>query len=168
MERPIFDDWAVRSEKAFASRRRDYRVVFALLIVIWLGFLVVSIFYWYAILAFAMWCLVIVTIYLEWLKVKNHHLRIFESKICIVDRFGREKVYPVEYRNCTLVLKGPAGRSGGVRLLFIDNNKRKICQYEDMLNYGAFYGAPLTAWEQAVMELPMTLVDEGSILKNRP
>lgn len=167
MEQPVFDDWAVRNEQVSISRQKGYRFILSFFLALLLFFLVLTAFYWYMILVFSVFCLVFVTLFLEWLKVKNHHLRIYEDKICIVDRFGREKVYPVEYRCCTLVLKVPATRSGGVRLLFYDREKRKICKYEDMINWGAFYGATPTAWEQALMELPMTIVDKGWILKNR-
>ncbi len=167
MEQPIFDDWVVRNETAYGSRRRTYQIILALFLLFCVTFLILSLFYWYCILAFAVWSLVIVTIYLEWLKVKNHHLRILEDKICIVDRFGRQKIYPAECRSCTVVLKRPAYRSGGIRLLFLDQNKRKICMYEDMINHGSYDGVPPTAWEQAIMALPMTVVDKGYLLKNR-
>lgn len=166
MEQPIFDDWAVRNEQVFISRRKGYRFVLCFFLVLLLFFLVLTAFYWYLIVVFAVWSLAFITIFLEWLKVKNHHLRIFEDKICLADRFGREKVYPVECRNCTLVLKGPTGRSGGIKLLFYDRNKKKICKYEDMINGWTVYGES-AAWEQAVLALPMTVVDQGFILKNQ-
>ena len=163
----IFDDWALREENAFRSRRTAYIVVMSILLVGLALVFVLTLIYWYPLLYFVILLFSLGCVLLEWLKVKNHHLRIYENAIHITDRFGREKTYSVDYQACTLVLKKSVQRGGGIWLRFFDCNKKLICAYEDMLNHATYYGGTPTAWEQAVMELKMQIIDENYILKNR-
>ena len=167
MDSPIFDDWTLRNENYYRSRCRTYKFLLIFLSISLAFSLVITVLYWYPIIAVLIFGVVLVALYLEWLKTKNHHLRIYEDSICITNRFGKEERYVVDYKSCTLVLKKSFQRSGGIWLLFYDSEKRLICGYEDMINHATYYGGTPTNWETAVMELDMPIIDENCILKNR-
>ena len=167
MDKLIFDDWLLRSEKVYNSRCKEYKFVFVFVLIALTLSLVLTIIYWHPVVFLLLFLLSLIAGVFEWLKIKNNHLRIYEGVICITDRFGREKSYTVDYKSCTLVLKKSANRSGGIWLLFYDKEQKLICKYEDMINHASYYGAVPTDWEQAVMDLQIKIVDEGCILKNR-
>jgi hypothetical protein len=163
----VFDDWLLRNEQAYNSRCRAYKFISVFSLIVLLITLVLTFLYWDPVVFLLLFLLNLAVVSLEWLKIKNHHLRIYENTICITDRFGREKSYTVDYKSCTLALKKSASRSGGIWLLFYDKEQKLICKYEDMINHASYYGAVPTDWEQAVMDLQIPVADEGWILKNR-
>lgn len=167
MDKLVFDDWVLRDQQVYRSRCRTYKCLFVFMLILMIFSLVMTFIYWYPVVFFLLFLLSLIVGIFEWLKIKKHHLMIYENAICITDRFGREKTYSVEFSSCTLILKQSTNRSGGIWLLFYDKNQKRICRYEDMLNHGAPYGAPLTDWERALMDLQIPIVDEGYILKNR-
>lgn len=163
----LFDDWAVRSEQAYNSRRRSYLIVMSMLLAFWLLFLVLTIWEWEVVFVLPVWSLVIATVFLEWLKIKNNHLVIKTDKIEITNRFNKTRIYNIHIHELSLKLT-PAfdRRSGGIVMKFYNANGKLTCKYEDMINSAAPWGCEQTIWEKSLKGLGIRIIDVTGIIKN--
>ena len=52
-------------------------------------------------------------------------------------------------------------------MIFLNQDNRQICKYEDMLNGASSLGDKKTLWEEKILSLGFKVVDEQEILKNK-
>ena len=170
----VFDDWTVRNREYYVSRCNTYKFLFFMCLFFTLIIMACSVYMffayidtWFATVPFLILFIIVdVSIYFEWLLVKNNHLVIKSSSIEITNLFNKTKEYIVNYKECELVLKPTFQIKNGIRLTFIDTSGRKVCTYVDMINKGSLLGFPLNDWEKALKSLGIRLIDKGYVFKN--
>ena len=164
----LFDDWNTRREGLLKGRKIGYAlclICVSLLLVVstigvffelgYIGMLVISL-------------IAMITLTLEWMKVKHNHLVILENQIEITNRYQKTAVYPINITNIRLELRHAFDRrSGGIIMKFFDLDGNLICKYEDMINHPAPYGATPSDWEKSLWALGIDIRDPQNIIKNK-
>ena len=159
----IFDDWDFRPTSLMKNRKKDYIICLIPIIILFIASVIATIFEWYLCIFIILSLLALISIWLEWLKLKNNHLQITKDTIYITNRFNKIKEYVVDYKECKLELKESVKRGGGIWLRFLDKNNKLICKYEDMINSPTMYGGKLLPWGQALKSLGITIIDKNEI-----
>ncbi|MBR6800165.1 MAG: hypothetical protein IKM61_00235 [Eubacteriaceae bacterium] len=164
----LFDDRRVRTAGAFERRKRDYRICQTSLFILIVISAVCAFLDPYAaifLLPFALFSYL--SVFLEWLKVKNNHLIIRSDRIEITDRFNKTTTCKINLEELILELQQPNARGRGILMKFYDSKHNLICQYEDMLNFAAPYGQEKTAWERSIEDSGIKIIDNGYVIKNK-
>lgn len=169
----LFDDWETRYDEALRSRKKAYIFFLSYACITCLFSLVGSFFKWPLIMPFFIFLLVLISIILEWLKIKNNHLVIKNNQIEITNRFNKTRIYEINAKELVIMLRHSIfnRRSGGIVIKFYDSKKNFICKYEDMLNGAIPFGVKKTNWEKSIEALGVKIIDTERILRinrNRP
>ena len=164
----LFDDWATRSDGLFNARKLAY-VACIICVTLLLIISTIGVFFeWGMIVMLVISLIVIISLILEWLKVKHNHLIIRENQIEITNRFHKNTVYQIKINNIRLELRHAFDRrSGGIIMKFFDLDGNLICKYEDMINHPAPYGATPSDWEKSLWALGIDIRDPQNIIENK-
>ena len=166
--RILFDDWAVRPDNAFNRRKKDYCWVLAAVCTMLVFSIVALFFVWPVIIVFVLSLISLISIILEWCKIKNHHLIIKENQIEVTNRFNKTTVYKINIKNMSLDLHTAlVRRGGGIKMIFFDSDSNLVCKYEDMLNRASLLGESKTDWEISIMALGIKIFDPQEIIKKQ-
>ena len=164
----LFDDWQTRYAGAYKYRRRAYILSLICTGILLLVSLIGLFFEWAFIVLLAFSLVVLMSSWLEWLKIKNNHLIIKPNQIEITNRFSKTTIYEISIDNLVLELRHSFNlRSGGIILKFYDSKNNFICKYEDMLNGAVPFGVPKSNWERSVESLGIKIIDNEWIIKNK-
>ena len=161
-----FDDWKTRDNLSFQRRKKGYIIVSLVLILSLVLSIVETFFELAAIVAVVIILIAFVTVYIEWLKVKNNHLIIKSNQIEITNRFKKTVIYPINLNELFLELSHSLNyRSGGIVMKFYDSQNKLIVKYEDMLNKTSPFGYEKTDWERAMESLGIKIIDNQELIK---
>ena len=163
----LFDDWSTRRDGLFNGKKIGY-VACLICVSLLLIISTIGVFFEFGLIVILVVSLiVIVSLTLEWLKVKHNHLIIRGNQIEITNRFHKTTIYQININNIRLELRHTFNRrSGGMIMKFFDLDGNLICKYEDMLNYPAPYGAAPSDWEKSLWALGIQVKDPENIIKN--
>ena len=169
----LFDDWETRYDAALEYRKKNYIFSLSLGCITCLFLLVGSFFKLSLIMPFFIFLLALISIILEWLKIKNNHLVIKNNQIEITNRFNKTRIYEINAKELVIMLRHSIfnRRSGGIVMKFYDSKKNLICKYEDMLNGITPFGVEKTNWVKSIEALGVKIIDTERILRinrNRP
>ena len=164
----LFNDWETRIPGAIKYRKKNYILSLLCTSVLFVMSIIGCIFYWEVIVFLLISAIVFIDVILEWLKIKNNHLIIKNNQIEITNRFNKIKIYKINIDNVILKIRSSFNRrSGGIIMIFLNQDNRQICKYEDMLNGASPLGDKKTLWEEKILSLGIKVVDEQEILKNK-
>ncbi len=164
----LFDDWKTRHSDVLKNRKKEYMITLIALIFVVLISIIGLFFHWGLIIFLIINLIGMVSIYIEWLKVKNNHLIIENNRIMITNKFNKTYSYDINFDDIILKIKLSFNiRSGGIILEFHDKLGKLICKYKDMLNYASSLGDKKTLWEEKILSLGIKVVDEQEIIKNK-
>ena len=163
----LFDDWKTRRSDTLKNRKNEYLIVLITLIILLFISIFGLFFHWGLIIILIIILIGMVSIYIEWLQVKNNHLIIKNNRIMITNRFNKTYSYDINFDDIILKIKLPFINSGGIILNFYNKSGKLICKYHDMVNYASSLGDKKTLWEEKILSLGIKVVDEQEIIKNK-
>lgn len=163
----LFDDWKTRRSDTLKNRKNRYLISLITLIILLFISIFGLFFHWGLIIILIIILIGMVSIYIEWLQVKNNHLIIKNNRIMITNRFNKTYSYDINFDDIILKIKLPFINSGGIILNFYNKSGKLICKYHDMVNYASSLGDKKTLWEEKILSLGIKVVDEQEIIKNK-
>ena len=164
----LFDDWNIRRSNALKNRKKEYMISLIVIIILFFISFFGVFMHWMLVISLLISLIGLVSIYIEWLKVKNNHLIIEKNSIKITNRFNKTYSYDINFDDIILKITLPFNiRSGGIMLNFHNKSGKLICNYEDMLNYASSLGDEKTLWEEKILSLGIKIVDDQEIIKNK-
>lgn len=138
----LFNDWETRIPGAIKYRKNNYILSLLCTSVLFVMSIIGCIFYWEVIVLLLITAIVFIAVIFEWLKIKNNHLIIKNNQIEITNRFNKTKIYKISIDNVILEIRSSFNRrSGGIVMIFLNQDNHQICKYEDMLNGASQLGA---------------------------
>ena len=87
------------------NRKKDYIICLIPIIILFIASVIATIFEWYLCIFIILSLLALISIRLEWLKLKNNHLQLTKDAIYVTNRFNKINEYIVDYKECKLELK---------------------------------------------------------------
>ena len=167
-EKILFNDWETRIPGAIKYRKKNYILSLLCTSVLFVMSIIGCIFYWEVIVLLLISAIVFIAVIFEWLKIKNNHLIIKNNQIEITNRFNKIKIYKINIDNVVLKIRSSFNRrSGGIIMIFLNQDNHQICKYEDMLNGASPLGVKKNLWEEKILSLGIKVVDEQEIIKNK-